>query len=47
MQYFYKILNIQPSISDADLKKSLHEALRLWSNRTNAPQSASNEKEMP
>jgi len=38
MQNFYKILNIQPSISDADLKKAMHEALRLWSNRTNAPQ---------
>lgn len=40
MQNFYKLLNIQSSTNDAELKKALHEALRLWSNRTNAPQLA-------
>src|SRR5207245_4227974 len=38
MQNFYKIINAQPTAKDGDIKKALHETLRLWSNRTNAPQ---------
>lgn len=38
MQNFYKILNVQPTAKDDEIKKAIHQALRLWSNRTNAPQ---------
>ncbi len=38
MQNYYKILNIAPTANEAEVKKALHTALRLWSNRTNAPQ---------
>ena len=35
---YYKILNLAPTASEAEIKKALHEALRLWINRNNAPQ---------
>jgi Flp pilus assembly protein TadD len=38
MQNFYKIINVQPTAKDTEIKKAIHETLRLWSNRTNAPQ---------
>jgi len=38
MQNFYKLLNIQPTAKESEVKEALHTALRLWSNRTNAPQ---------
>jgi curved DNA-binding protein CbpA len=38
MENFYKILEIKTTASNAEVKRALHEALRLWSNRTNAPQ---------
>ena len=38
MQNYYKIINVEPTAKDPEVKKALHETLRLWSNRTNAPQ---------
>jgi len=38
MQNFYQILNVAPTAQEEEIKKALHQALRLWSNRTNAPQ---------
>ena len=37
-QNLYQVLNVPPTASAADLKKALNRELRLWSNRTNAPQ---------
>jgi len=38
MQNYYKLLNIAPTANEAEIKNAVHIALRLWSNRTNAPQ---------
>jgi DnaJ-class molecular chaperone len=38
MENYYKILNVQPTAKDTELKEAIHTALRRWSNRTNAPQ---------
>lgn len=38
MQNFYQILTIQPTAKEAEIREALRNALRLWSNRTNAPQ---------
>ena len=33
----YKILNVSPATKGPELKEAVHQALRLWTNRTNAP----------
>ncbi|TCS94267.1 J domain-containing protein [Hazenella coriacea] len=38
MQNFYEIFDLSPSASVEEIKKLIHQQLRLWSQRTNAPQ---------
>jgi tetratricopeptide (TPR) repeat protein len=38
VENYYRILNVSPSTSPADIRKAIIKELRLWSNRTNAPQ---------
>ena len=38
MQNYYQTINVLPTAKDPEVKKALHETLRLWSSRTNAPQ---------
>lgn len=38
MQNYYQLINVSPTSNENEIKKALHEAARLWSNRTNAPQ---------
>ncbi len=35
---FYKALNLASTASAEEIKKAIHRELRIWSNRTNAPQ---------
>lgn len=35
---YYDLCNLSPSASQEEIKKTLHQLMRLWSHRTNAPQ---------
>lgn len=37
-QDFYRILRVAPSAPPGEIKQALNQELRIWSNRTNAPQ---------
>lgn len=37
MQSFYEILNVSPTASEGEIKKAIHEKLRIWYGRTNSP----------
>jgi Flp pilus assembly protein TadD len=38
VENYYRVLNISPTASPDDIRKAIIKELRLWSNRTNAPQ---------
>lgn len=38
MQNFYQILNVEQTAKEPEIKEAIRNALRLWTNRTNAPQ---------
>jgi len=38
MQNFYQILSIEQAAKEPEIKEAIRNALRLWTNRTNAPQ---------
>lgn len=38
MQNFYEIFDLSPTASVEEIKQLIHQQLRLWSHRTNAPQ---------
>lgn len=38
MKNYFKLLNVSPTASDEEIKKAINKELRVWSNRTNAPQ---------
>ena len=38
MQNYYKLFAVEPTATEAALRQAIRNALRLWSNRTNAPQ---------
>lgn len=38
MPDYYRVLNLTPVADEEEIKKALNREMRLWSNRTNAPQ---------
>ncbi len=38
MVNYYNILNLSPTANEDEIRKAINRELRLWSNRTNAPQ---------